>query len=94
MIQPEADLSLNHIVVAADIIEHLKKAKKSIIVEKVLKNFLKKDKRRTHNLFFEAVTFLSLLNCISIRNYKIKLLDLSPKQSTLFDFLSEEDSNG
>ena len=86
IIQPETDLSLNIIIVAGDIIEFLKKKSEPQIVEKTLKDFLKKDKRRTHDLFFDTLTFLYIIGMIWEKNFKIKLFSYDKKQTSMNKF--------
>ena len=52
--QPESDLSLNIMVTAADIIKLLKKRPEYVIVDVLLKSYLKADKRRTPEMFFNS----------------------------------------
>ena len=44
-----------------------------MIVEDLLKHFLKQDKRRTHNLFFDTLTFLYALEMIKEKDFKVTL---------------------
>lgn len=81
--QPEADLSLNIMIVGADIIKILKDKKNYIIIDDLLKEFLIKDKKRTHTLFFDTVTFLYSLDLIAINNYKVRL-NYDKTQQALF----------
>lgn len=71
--QPEADLSLNIMVVGADIIKTLTKSKDGVPVEEVLKKFLSADNRRTHRLFFDVMTFLYILGAVEENNNIIKV---------------------
>ena len=71
--QIESDLTMNVIVVGADIIWILKKNREYMIVEDLLKHFLKQDKRRTHNLFFDTLTFLYALEMIKEKDFKVTL---------------------
>jgi len=71
--QPEADLSLNIMVLGADIIKSLKNRGDYLIVEDMMKSFLSKDNRRTPQSFFDAVTFLFALGIIEETNYKVRL---------------------
>lgn len=71
--QPESDLSLNIMVTASDIINLLNKKKEYVIVDEMLKIFLKSDSRRTPEIFFNSITFLYTLEIIKENNYKIKL---------------------
>ncbi len=81
--QPESDLSLNIMVTAADIIKILKKRKEYIIVDGLMKNYLKEDNRRTPEMFFNAITFLFTLGIITEQNYKMRLTH-GDTQKTLF----------
>jgi hypothetical protein len=71
--QPEADLSLNTLIVGSDIIKLLKHCKDYLIIEDILKKFMFLDKKRSHALFFDTVTFLYALGIIKEENYKIRL---------------------
>jgi hypothetical protein len=82
--QPESDLSLNVIVVGADIIKTLKDNKSdSMIVEELMKLFIVKDKRRTKKLFFDTLTFLYSLGIVNEEHYKVRLFN-GYTQTTLF----------
>lgn len=81
--QPESDLSLNIMVTAADIIKILKKRKEYIIVDDLMKNYLKEDSRRTPEMFFNAITFLFALGIVKEQNYKMRLTR-GDTQKTLF----------
>ncbi len=80
---PESDLSLNTLVVGADIVKILKDNKKYMIVEELLKKFLSKDKRRTHALFFDTLTFLYIIEIVKEKNFKVRL-NYGYTQKTLF----------
>lgn len=71
--QPEADLSANIMVLGADIIKILKDTDNYIIVENLMKRFLKKDNIRTPKLFFDTLTFLYMLGIVEEVNYKVRL---------------------
>lgn len=73
--QPESDLSLNLMILAADIIKVLKKEKESMVVDNLLKEFVKPDSRRTPEMFFNAFTYLYALGIVDERNYKVRLID-------------------
>jgi len=81
--QPESDLSLNIMVTAADIIKILKKRKEYVIVDDLMKNYLKEDSRRTPEMFFNAITFLFALGIVKEQNYKMRLTR-GDTQKTLF----------
>jgi len=72
--QPESDLSLNIMVMAADIIKLLKKKPEYIVVDDLLKGYLKADKRRTPEMFFNCITYLYALGIIKEHNYKMRLI--------------------
>lgn len=71
--QPEADLSLNIMVVGADIIKILIKSKDDMTVDTLIKKFLLKDNRRTPQLFFDTITFLYILGIFEENNNIIKI---------------------
>lgn len=71
---PESDFSTNILVVASDIIKELQKHKTSVLLEKVMVSFLKKDIKRTPDLFIKSLTFLYSFGLIEYSNYKVKLI--------------------
>lgn len=81
--QPEADLSLNIMVLGADIIKSLKNRDDYIIAEDMMNLFLMKDNRRTPQLFFDTLTFLFMLGIVEETNYKVRL-KYGPTQKHLF----------
>lgn len=83
---PETDFSTNILVVASDIIKELQKHKTSILLEKVMESFLKKDIKRTPDLFIKSLTFLYSFGLIEYSNYKVKLITRGKqnKQQKLF----------
>jgi len=91
IIQPESDLSLNVVILGAEIISYLLDAKESVIIEKVLKKFLFKDSRRNHALFFDTLTYLYSIRLIKLKEYYIEMVGDKLKQSKLTDYLSKED---
>lgn len=70
---PESDLSLNIMVVAADIVELLKKRSTFVLAESLMDEFLKKDKRRTPEIFINSVTFLFAFGYIEQSGYRLRL---------------------
>lgn len=72
--QPESDLTMNTMVIGADIIRILNDNGKIMITENLLKKFLENDSRRSYSKFFETLTFLYMAGIINERGYKIKLL--------------------
>lgn len=81
---PETDFSINILVVATDIIKELKHHKKTVLLEDVMRSFLKKDIKRTPDLFMKSLVFLYCFGLIEYDNYKVKL---APKkqQMNLFE---------
>lgn len=73
--QPESDLSLNLMILGADIIKILKKNKGSIVVDKLLKDFVKSDLRRTPKMFFNTFTYLYALGIVNEHNYKVRIVN-------------------
>lgn len=80
MPHPESDLHLNPMVIGADIIEIIKTKNKGegyVLVESVLIEFLKGDKRRTPDLFVFSLVFLYSVGIIERKDYKIKLVAIN-----------------
>ncbi len=90
IIQPESDLTLNVVILGAEIISNLIDVKDRIVIEKVLKKFLSSDSRRNHTLFFDTLTFLFSMGLIKLSEYYIEIAGGS-KQTKLTDlkFLRE-----
>ena len=72
---PESNLKLNPMVLGADIIGILKNKYKGnfVITENALDDFLKRDEKRTPDLFMYSLIFLYSLGIIEQRGYKIKI---------------------
>ncbi len=81
--EPESDLSLNIMVIAADIIRFLNKNKDYVLVDNAMKEFVKRDNRRTPEMFFNALTFLYSLDIIKEQGYKMRLEENGNTQTTL-----------
>jgi hypothetical protein len=81
---PESDLRLNIMVLGADLIEQLK-GQDFVLVESLLEKFLKKGAKRTPDMFFNSLTFLFSCGMIERKDYKVKLVVKSIKQTSLFD---------
>ncbi len=76
---PETDLSLSILVLGSEILsEH----KKSVLIDNALMSFLKKDKKRTPELFLDTLTFLYTLGMVELQGYKIKFQEKQPKKAT------------
>ncbi len=70
---PESDLSLNLMVLGADILKRLQKEKKPILLENLLEIFLKVHAKRTPEMFYNALTFLFCFDLLEIKDYKLLL---------------------
>ncbi len=81
---PESDLSLNIMVLGSEIINLLRKKKTYVLAEGVMREFLKKDTKRSHEHFFDTLTFLYMVDIIDYQGYKIKLRKEANAQQTLF----------
>lgn len=87
---PESNLKLNLLVLGAEVILIMKNSfrNKPVFVDNVMNEFLKKDKNRTVDLFFDSITFLYTVGCIEKSGHKIKLTRNNkrfPKQLTFFN---------
>ena len=79
--QPEADMSLNILVVGADVIKVLKN--NEMTADDVLKDFMKTDNRRTLRLFYDTLTFLFILGILEENNFNLRIKH-GYTQKTLF----------
>lgn len=82
---PETDFSLNILVVSTDIIKELKKQKKKVLVERIMKSFISKDVRRTPDLFIKSLVFLYSVGLIEYDKYNIELTPKIYKQLNMFE---------
>jgi len=76
---PESDLSINIMVLGADLIKQLRK-QKFVLLEDILIDFVNKDEKRTPDMFFNTLTFLYCCGLIDKKGYKIRLTPKNPEQ--------------
>ncbi len=84
---PESDLSLNLMVVGADIISYMatnERKNSYLLVETILADFLKKDYKRTPELFIYTLTFLFSVGIIEKKEYRVRLIRKTFYQPSLF----------
>ena len=81
--QPEADLSLNILVLGSDVIKAINNQKGETPIHKLLKIFLKKDTRRTHKHFFDTLTFLFTINAIEEKDYHVEVVKYATQKTLL-----------
>lgn len=79
---PESDLSLNIMVLGADVIRALTR-KESVLAESLLGDFIKEDKKRTPDMFVNTVLFLYSLDVLTVKGFRIGLKKVMPKQLSL-----------
>lgn len=94
IIQPESDLSLNVVILGAEIISYLLDANENVIIEKILKKFIFKDSRRNHTLFFDTLTYLYSVGLIKLKDYCIKMISDKLKQRSLTYYVRRDENNG
>ena len=70
---PESDLSLNVMVMAADIVRVLKKHRDFTFVDRLMEDFIRLDPRRTPEMFINSATFLFAFGYIEQSGYKLRL---------------------
>lgn len=80
---PESDLSINIMVLGAEIIKTLK-GHDFILIEDLMVSFLQNNKKRTPDMFLNTLTFLFACGLIDRRKYKVKLIIHKPTQRELF----------
>ncbi len=78
---PESDFDTSILTVGTEIIQKLMQRNDFIFVEDLLKQFMKKKKKRTPGLFFDTVTFLYCIGLIQQKGYRIKIRHTEMKQS-------------
>ncbi|MFC1508891.1 hypothetical protein ACFL60_04285 [Candidatus Omnitrophota bacterium] len=70
---PESNLSLNLMILGAEIIKQFKMQENFVLIETVLNEFLQKDLKRTPDMFINALTFLYAMGLIEKKAYRIKM---------------------
>ena len=80
---PESDLSINIMILGTEIIRLLKN-RNFVLVEDVLKSFIKGGSKRTPDMFLNTLTFLYSCGLIEKKGYKIKLTPRNMHQAELF----------
>ena len=80
-----SDLKTNTFVVGAEVISLLIRKKSFSVIEDIMKQFLKIDKRYSPDMFLEALTLLYAMGYIEVKEYTIKLIKNGNSQTTLFD---------
>ena len=72
---PESDMSLNVMVLGAEIIQRLKRRGSGFqLIEGLLEDFLKADKRRSPDMFVYSLIFLYSVGIIEYQGYRMKLI--------------------
>lgn len=84
---PDSNLSNNLMVVGADIVQLLSRPGMKdnfVLVDDLLRVFLKKNEKRNPEMFLHALTFLYAMDAIERKGYRIKLVSQNPpkKQNT------------
>lgn len=80
---PESDLSVNIMVLGAELIKLLK-GRDFILIEDLMVSFLQGNKKRTPDMFLNTLTFLFACGLIDRREYKVKLTIHQHVQRELF----------
>jgi len=71
---PETDLNQNTMVLGAEVLEILKKAKGELLVDELLVRFMKKNSKFTPDQFMETLIFLYSLGAIEKNQFKVKVV--------------------
>jgi hypothetical protein len=70
-------------VVAADVVELLGKRRQYVLTESLLRDFLKRDSRRTPEMFTNSVAFLYAFDLIEQDGYRLRLCSKSSRPHQL-----------
>lgn len=74
MIQAHIEMNLNeHIIVISSRVIELIKSNDEMILETLMRTFLKKHKDYYPNQFMDALTFLFSIDVLIVENFKVKL---------------------
>ncbi|HEX7647003.1 MAG TPA: hypothetical protein VF450_06310 [Noviherbaspirillum sp.] len=74
LIDPDADLSIGIIPQGTDILHSLLVWKIPLIVDDLMKIFLRRDFRRTPQNSFAAMDFLYAIDAIAVEGYRVSLI--------------------
>lgn len=80
---PESDLSINIMVLGADVLKLLR-GRDFILVEDLMLSFLQGNKKRTPDMFLNTLAFLFACGLIERKKYKVKLTTCQSEQRELF----------
>lgn len=80
---PESDLSINIMVLGAEIVKLLKH-RDFVLVEDLMISFLQGDKKRTPDIFLNTLAFLFACGLIDRKEYKVKLTICQREERKLF----------
>jgi hypothetical protein len=90
---PESDIRLNIMVLGSEIISILNSKvykDRYVLVENILSEFLKRDTRRTPDLFLYALIFLYSVGLLEYKGYKIILTPSKEEQLDLFHYHADK----
>ncbi len=87
LLHPEADLSMSLVTWGADLLRQLHAKKGILLVDHLMDNWLRMDRRRVGDDFFNTLDFLYALGTIDREGYRIRLVTTSSSQQSLFDDL-------
>lgn len=93
---PDSDLSLSVIVQAADIIRGLNAAKKPVVLDHMLEQYLRRDPRRIPQSFFAALDFLYAIGAIDTIGYHLQLIKSRTreiKRQDNYDLFGDNDAS-
>lgn len=74
LLHPESDLSLSLLAQGASVLRQLHAAGRPLVVDDMLTQHLRADRRRTAENFFSTLDVLFALGAIEREGYRIKLL--------------------
>jgi hypothetical protein len=74
LLHPESDLTLSTLTQGGQVINHLKRQGRPVIVDDLLAAYLRQDHRRTPITFFQVIDLLYVVGAVELDGYRLALV--------------------
>lgn len=78
LLHPESDLTLSALAQGAQVIKHLKRQGRPVIVDDLLDAYLRQDRRRAPISFFQVIDLLYMVGAVELDGHRISLITATP----------------
>lgn len=73
LLHPESDLSMSLVAMGAGLLKDLRGKKTAVVVDELIESFIRDDKRRSQESFFNTLCFLYMVGAVEKDGYRIKI---------------------